>query len=135
MLKIYVDAASKGNPGISGGGVQLIGDDLYEQLSFPLPTMSNHEAEFAAFELGLQEAIHRQLHHQSTFIFTDSQVVAEVIDLDKTRNLQFLPYLERIRKLLAQFPLIIVQWISERDNRGADNLARQGLQKALKNNS
>ena len=132
MLKIFVDAATKGNPGLSGAGIQLIGDHLYEQLSFPLPSMSNHEAEFAAFELALAETIRRGYHQQSTFIFTDSQAVAEVIDLDKTKNPIFFPYLQRIRPLLSQFPLIIVQWIPERENRGADNLARQGLQKALR---
>lgn len=131
MLKIYVDAATKGNPGKSGAGIQLIGENLHEQLSFPLPILSNHEAEFAALEIGLLEAIKRNLHVENTFVFTDSQTVAEIISLDTTKNKQFAPYLTRIRPLLNQFPLIIVQWIPEKENRGADNLARQGLQKAL----
>lgn len=132
MLKIYVDAATKGNPGLSGAGIILISENLYEQISFPLSVLSNHEAEFAALELALTEAIKRDLHKQSTFIFTDSQVVAEVIDRNKTKNIKFLSYLNRIQVLLNQFTLIIVQWIPEKENRGADNLARQGLQKALK---
>ena len=133
MLKIFVDAASKGNPGLSGAGFQLIGENLYEQLSFPLPTLSNHEAEFAAFELALRYTIEHDLHHETTFIYTDSQVVAEMIDQNQTKNPTFAPYLTRIRLCFQSFPLIIVQWIPEKENRGADNLARQGLQKALKN--
>jgi len=132
MLKIYVDAATKGNPGLSGAGFQLISDNLYEQLSYPLPIMSNHEAEFAVFELALRYVIDHNHHQQSAFIFTDSQVVAEMVEQGQTKNQLFAPYLKRITELLQAFPLIIIQWIPEKENRGADNLARQGLQKALK---
>ena len=131
MLKIYVDAATKGNPGPSGAGILLLTEGEQIQLSFPLPDSSNHEAEFAAFELALEETIARGLHQQNTFIFTDSQTVAEVLGKNQTKNPVFTPFLTRIQLLLAEFTLIIIQWLPEADNRGADNLARQGLQKRL----
>lgn len=133
MLKIYIDAATKGNPGPSGCGVLITGDGLYQQLSFPLTILTNHQAEFAALECALTEALAQNLQNQSIFLYTDSQVVAQVIDQNTTSNLAFHPYLLRIQDLLKHFQLVIIQWIPEKDNRGADNLARQGLQKALKN--
>lgn len=132
MLKIYVDASTKGNPGPSGVGIQLIDDTHYLQLHFPLKLeMSNHQAEFAALESALEEVIQRDLHHQNTFVFSDSKVVVETIDKNYTHNSHFKPYLQRIQLLIQQFELLIIQWIPEKQNKGADNLARQGLQKAL----
>lgn len=133
MLKIYVDAATKGNPGPSGAGIQLINQHIYQQLSFPLPVLTNHQAEFLALQIGLEEAIKQELHHENTFVYTDSKVVAQTIDKNHTNNPQFKPFLTDIQPLLDTFSLIIVQWIPEKENKGADNLARQGLQKALKN--
>ncbi len=132
MLKIYIDAATKGNPGISGAGVQLIGHQLYQQLSYPLPELTNHQAEFAALELALNEIIAQELNQQNIIVYTDSKLVAQTVDKDHSSNPLFSPYLERIRQLYPYFPLLVIQWLPEKENKGADNLARQGLQKALK---
>lgn len=130
MLKLYVDAATRGNPGPSGIGIVIVGNDSYQQLSFPLKTkMSNHEAEFTALLWGLKEVISRNNILDTTFVYTDSKVVVETIDKNYTNNPKFRPYLQKIQPLLASFPLILIQWIPEKQNKGADNLARQALKK------
>ena len=45
--------------------------------------------------------------------------------------LQLSSYLSEIKARLPLFDLVIIQWIPENQNKGADNLARQGLQKRL----
>jgi len=45
LIEVYIDGASKGNPGPSGAGVFIKGVQPAVQLSFPLGTLSNHEAE------------------------------------------------------------------------------------------
>lgn len=135
MLKIFVDAATKGNPGPSGIGIILLTDTIYDQLHFPIPNMSNHEAEFFAVVKALEIAVEKELNTTTTFLYTDSKVVSKVIDSNYTKNPLFQPYLVKINELLAKFPLIIVQWVPENKNKGADRLARQGLQKSLKSNS
>ncbi|WP_430609119.1 ribonuclease HI family protein [Enterococcus sp. DIV0876] len=132
MLKIYLDASTKGNPGPSGGGIVLVGDQLYEQLSFPLENLSNHQAEFAVMQKALTLLLERNLHQQTCMFFTDSKIVAQTIDKDYTNNPAFQDYLTAIRTLLDQFSLAIIQWIPENQNKGADHLARQGLAKALR---
>lgn len=57
MMEIFVDAASAGNPGLSGAGIVLSQGELHEQLAIPLGTMTNHEAEFIAIKLGLRRAV------------------------------------------------------------------------------
>ncbi len=57
MLRIYVDAATKGNPGESGGGIVYLTDQSRQQLHVPLGIVSNHEAEFKV----LIEALKKRL--------------------------------------------------------------------------
>lgn len=133
MIKAYVDAASKGKPSINGGGFMLVGEDLYVQESFPLaPTLSNHQAEFASFCALLDYLIANDYQTQTLMIYTDSKILAQTVDKNYTHNSDFQDYLYEIQEKLTQFPLLILQWIPESKNKGADNLARQGLQKALK---
>lgn len=132
MLKIYTDASTKGNPGPSGAGLLIVGDSLHIQLSSALGVMSNHEAEFAAACLGLEYLIDENLNDQTVTLFTDSKVVAQTIDKNYTNNPAFIPYLKKLNSLFDFFPLIICQWIPEKKNRGADTLARQGLEKMIK---
>ncbi|EST90031.1 ribonuclease HI family protein [Vagococcus lutrae] len=130
MLKIYVDAATKGNPGPSGIGIVLIGDhNLYEQHAIPISDRSNHEAEFRAVEWALEYVLNRQWENQTIFMFTDSKVVSQVIERGHTKNQDFAPYLQRINHMIDHCHLFILQWIPEKQNKGADNLARQALNK------
>ena len=85
MLKVYIDASTKGNPGPSGGGILIVYQGKQEQLSIPLSVGTNHQAEFEVF----------------------------------LKTLEFLKNKD-------------LQWLPENKNKGADNLARQALQKQLK---
>ncbi|MGX7197818.1 ribonuclease HI family protein [Enterococcus olivae] len=132
MIKAYIDAATKGNPGPSGGGIVLLGQDLYIQESFPLPELSNHQAEFASFNQLLDYLLDKRLEEQTIMVYTDSKILAQTVDKNYTNNLNFQNYLQEIQEKLPSFSMLILQWIPESKNKGADNLARQGLQKALK---
>lgn len=132
MIKAYIDAATKGNPGPSGGGMVLLGQDLYIQESFPLPELSNHQAEFASFNQLLDYLLDKRLEEQTIMVYTDSKILAQTVDKNYTNNLNFQNYLQEIQEKLPSFSMLILQWIPESKNKGADNLARQGLQKALK---
>ena len=49
MIKVYMDASTKGNPGLSGGGILIVHENRQEQLKVPLSEGSNHQAEFEVF--------------------------------------------------------------------------------------
>ncbi|GGI64837.1 ribonuclease HI family protein [Enterococcus alcedinis] len=132
MIKAYIDAATKGNPGPSGGGIVLVGEDLHLQKTVLLPVLTNHQAEFAVMIALLKYLIQDQKTQETIFIFTDSKILAETIEKDYTKNQHFIEYLEEIQQLLTLFKLVIIQWIPESKNKGADHLARQALQKVLK---
>lgn len=48
MIKLYTDAATKGNPGPTGLGMLVVKDGQQQQLKAFLPRASNHQGEFAA---------------------------------------------------------------------------------------
>ena len=135
MIKLYTDASTKNNPGLSGVGIVILAENRYEQLSIPLEKeMSNHEAEFEALIQGLDFLIEHLLINETLMMYTDSKILASAIKKNYVKNDIFRVYLTRIQEKLKHFPLFFIHWIPESQNKGADNLARQALQKRLKNN-
>ncbi|MCB5950840.1 ribonuclease HI family protein [Enterococcus sp. BWT-B8] len=132
MLRIYVDAATKGNPGPSGGGMVVTGEGIHEQLHFPLGECSNHEAEFRMLILAIEWLIEHHYTQTTILLHSDSKIVVQTIEKKYTGNSDFQPYLKKFQELEQQFTLLIIQWIPENKNKGADNLAKQALQKVMK---
>lgn len=134
MIKIYTDAATKGNPGPSGIGFVLVGEGLYQQIAVPLEgTYSNHEAEFIALVTGLSYLVDHKLNKEVLQILSDSKIVVSAIEKSYVKNEVFKPHLHQLKSLLNQFELYLIEWIPDAKNKGADNLARQALRTALKN--
>src|SRR5699024_1027740 len=103
------------------------------QLTTPLSGMwDNHEAEFKAMLDGLTWLVQNDSASELTFGYTDSQIVAQSIEKKYVKDRTFQKYLTEILELMEEFPYISISWLPESENRGADNLARQALQKALK---
>ncbi|MEG0438913.1 MAG: reverse transcriptase-like protein, partial [Solibacillus sp.] len=49
------------------------------------------------------------------------------------KNEEFKPYLEKALQLIEQFDLFFIKWIPDKENKAADALAREAIQKAKKN--
>lgn len=133
MIKIYTDAATKGNPGPSGIGFVLVGKDLYQQMVVPLEGYySNHEAEFIALVKGLTYLVDHNMTTDMLQIFSDSKIVVSALEKNYVKNEVFKPHLQQLKLLLKHFELYLIEWIPDSQNKGADNLARQALRKVLK---
>lgn len=129
MLRMYVDAATKGNPGPSAGGIVILGESRHEQLHIPLGNCSNHEAEFRIFIHSLTYVLNKKLMDQTILVHSDSKIVVQTIEKNFTKNPLFRPYLTEYQKLAPLFSLLLVKWIPENQNKGADTLAKQALKK------
>jgi ribonuclease HI len=133
MIRIYTDTAVNGNPGRAGVGILILKGEDQIQLTTPLSGMwDNHEAEFKAMLDGLTWLVQNDSASELTLGYTDSQIVAQSIEKKYVKDRTFQKYLTEILKLMEEFPYISISWLPESENRGADNLARQALQKALK---
>ena len=130
MLRVYVDAATKGNPGPSGGGIVITGDNnLHEQLHVPLGVCSNHEAEFKVYLYALEWLKENNLTKETILIHSDSKIVVQTIEKQHAKNPIFSPYLQQFQKIAPLFTLLLTKWLPESKNKGADTLARQALHK------
>jgi len=133
MLKIYSDAAVSPNEKIAGAGLVIVGDNLYEQLAIPLSSMEdNHLAELLAFSHAVNWPIEQHRTDEWTIFHTDSQLVAEAIKKNHIKNSLYAEVFQSIMTSLAHLSLYEVKWIPEKDNKGADNLAKQALAKQRK---
>jgi len=128
MLKVYTDAAT--NTEKSGGGILII-SEKQTQLAFSMTETNNHQAEFAVILRALHYLIDQGLNDQTILLHSDSKTAIKILDQGQTKNKLFQPYLSEFNELAPQFPLLVLQWIPENKNKGADNLARQGLRKKL----
>lgn len=136
MLKLYTDAATKGNPGPSGIGFVLSSENIYQQIPIPLEKhYSNHEAEFIALVEGLKFIQEEYPKTSILQIYSDSKIVVSAVTKSHVKNSLFQPYLKQIQQLLSSYELYLIEWIPDSKNKGADNLARQALQKAINRQS
>lgn len=125
MIEVYVDGASAGDPGRSGAGVFIKGHGKAEEFSIPLGIMTNHEAEYHAVIKGMEICLQKEFKVVS--FRTDSQLVDRAIEKQFVKNNQYSPLLEKILVLSKQFDLFFIKWIPSKENKVADQLARNAI--------
>ncbi|HWL23995.1 MAG TPA: ribonuclease HI family protein [Ureibacillus sp.] len=127
MLEVYIDGASAGNPGPSGIGIFIKGEGHQVQISEYIGETNNHIAEFTALIRGLEEA--KKLSTSIVSIRSDSKIVVASIEKQYVKNEEYKPLLDKVIQLTNDFDLFFIKWIPDNQNRAADTLARQAIQK------
>ncbi|MGM9892106.1 ribonuclease HI family protein [Limosilactobacillus sp.] len=125
MLKLYTDAATKGNPGPTGLGALVLADHQQFQLTKTLPLADNHQGEFAAATFGFEYLIQHFPDERTVLFYTDSRLLSDAIGKNYTKHYQ--AELARLNELIAHFSTVVTQWIPDRENGGAHHLANQAL--------
>lgn len=126
MIKIYTDAATKGNPGPTGLGVLILANHRQLQLSATITDCDNHQGEFAAAEFGFRYLQEHFPNMQTILFYTDSRLLSDAIGKNYTKH--YRAELDRLSKLMNHFPTVVTQWIPDKQNQGAHHLANQALQ-------
>jgi len=126
-LEIYIDGASKGNPGQSGIGVVIYRDgQLIKNISSYIGLATNNVAEYTALIYALEEAL--LLKASSLKINTDSQLLARQLNkIYKVRNAGILNLYNRSVHLLSGFEKILITHIPREENTLADKLATEAV--------
>ncbi len=128
ILKLYVDGASRGNPGEAGAGFYLLdedGNELLKGMRF-LGRMTNNAAEYQALILGLREAL--GIGGTSIEIYTDSELVAnQMKGIYTVKNKQLRRLHQEVVALLDKFHRYEITAIRREDNRKADRLANEAI--------
>jgi ribonuclease HI len=124
-VKLYIDGASRGNPGEAGIGVVLCNEagEPVKEISESVGIATNNVAEYRALIRGLEEA--RALGADTVQVYTDSELLAKQLNGHygvHSPHLQ--PLYCRVRSLLRLFKNVTIQHIPRVQNQRADALAK-----------
>ena len=133
-LDIYIDGASKGNPGPSGIGVVICRDgETVKNISSFIGETTNNVAEYTALIYALQEAL--KLKAENVKINTDSQLLCRQIKkIYKTKHPNIVGLFNQVSHLVSGFRQFSISHIPREKNKGADKLATKAVNDELKNN-
>ena len=127
-LQIYIDGASRGNPGEAGFGVHVTsptGAELASLFGY-LGTATNNVAEYRALIHALRYALDRGAQHVR--VFSDSElVVRQVTGRYRVRHPNMVPLHREASQLLREFESASVSHVRREANRTADGLANRAL--------
>ncbi|UTR10684.1 reverse transcriptase-like protein [Evansella sp. LMS18] len=129
MIEVYIDGGSAGDPGPSGAGIFINDNGRLIRKSIPLPSMSNHEAEFHALLEALK--ICKEEGFRTLSLRTDSQVLADAVEKEYVKKQEYNLLLEEAMRMIADdFDYVFVKWIPGKQNKEADQLAKRAVRKS-----
>lgn len=131
-LFIFIDGASRGNPGRAGAGVYITdreGKRIAEKGWF-LGHKTNNEAEYGALLLGIQEA--KRLGGESIRIYTDSELIErQVKGVYRVKEPHLRVLHRKVMENIKGFGSFEIESIPREENREADLLANLAIEKRI----
>ncbi len=127
--KLYIDGASRNNPGPAGAGIVIIKDgSIIQQEGFYLGKKTNNQAEYLALLLGIFLTKQFMHNEEQLMIVSDSELlVRQLKGAYKVKN----PELKRlftIAKELLTGVSCQVQHVLREKNKEADKMANKGIE-------
>ena len=131
-LLIYIDGASRGNPGRAGAGVLITdgeGRRIVERSRY-LGHKTNNEAEYGALLFGLKEAM--KLGGRSIHIYTDSELIErQVKGIYRVKELHLRVLHKMVMEHLKRFAFFEIESIPRKENQEADLLANHAIDRMI----
>lgn len=126
--RLFIDGASRNNPGPSGAGIVLYkGDELVMQQGFYLGTRTNNQAEYLALLLGIYHArMHMQSHDTITIISDSELLVRQLNGRYKISNPELKKLFHLAQHLLTGITCSI-KHVLRAANKQADLMANAGV--------
>ena len=125
--EVYIDGASRGNPGESGIGVLVIRPDASrEEIREYIGRGTNNEAEYKALIKALAYLVAEG--SPTVKIHTDSQLVASQMNgLWKVKDPKLRILHSEAKKLVSLIPTFEIEYIPRENNTEADALANEAI--------
>jgi ribonuclease HI len=132
LFDIYIDGASKNNPGPAGIGVVICCEgQVVKNISEYIGEATNNFAEYTALIYGLREAMTNKA--EAVNIKSDSQLLCRQLNREyKVKSQNIIGLYNQAVHLLSGFKQFSIKHIPREENRGADKLANEAVKKALR---
>ena len=127
-VDIYVDGASRGNPGSAGAGVAIRTKDgpVLKKLKKYLGVVTNNVAEYKALVMALGAA--RSLGLQEVRLFADSELVVKQIKGEyRVKSVDLKPLYTEAMVLIDGFNSFEIKHVPRELNAEADKLANEAI--------
>ena len=127
-IEIFIDGASRGNPGPSGIGIVFCGGDknMLKRLFKFIGNTTNNIAEYTALIYALQEALIDR--YENITVRSDSELLTKQLRGEyRVKNENLKPYYEQFMHLSRGFHKIEIIPIDRKENTEADKLANKAI--------
>lgn len=127
ITEVYVDGASRGNPGESGIGVLVIRPNrTRKEIREYIGRGTNNEAEYKALISALGHLLAEEISEAK--IHTDSQLVASQMNgLWKVKDPKLRILHSEAKKLASLFATLEIEYVPRENNAEADALANEAI--------
>ncbi|MBS7576162.1 MULTISPECIES: reverse transcriptase-like protein [unclassified Enterococcus] len=132
MLKIYIDAATDTIQ--AAGGLLIVENGAQIQKQYCLTATENHAAEFEMLLIAMNWLLEHHKQNEIIFIYTDSKAVALAVEKNYSKNNNLTEALATFNLLITEFKMLMLQWLPEAKNKGADTLAKKKLSQLKQKN-
>jgi len=131
--KIFIDGASRNNPGPSGAGVYILKDDqVFAKHGFFLGNKTNNQAEYLALLLGIFEIKKKVQPGDIIHIISDSQLLIRQMNGQYKVKNEDLKVLYSVAKRWLHGLHVKLSHVLREDNIEADAMANYGIDKKIK---
>ncbi len=137
-LTLYVDGASRGNPGEAGIGFLILdeGEEIVRRVSRYIGRTTNNVAEYKALIAGLEEVNRLSSKRRTSYrvlIKTDSELVMKQLTGEfRVRDKKLIPLSITAMRLLKRLGGWEFRKVSRKENKRADNLANLAIDRRLR---
>ncbi|GBC68979.1 14.7 kDa ribonuclease H-like protein [archaeon HR01] len=128
LARLYVDGASRGNPGQAGIGVVLEYGGAVRKVGEYVGVRTNNEAEYIALIRGLEMAL--EMGVSEVTVYSDSQLlVRQLAGEYRVRSPRLRRLYEKAAALIPKFSTFKIVHVGREENSEADRLANTALAK------
>lgn len=133
---VYVDGSSRGNPGPSGVGYRILGENgqiLLEGGEF-IGFATSRMAEYYALKVGCQKALDLGLK-TVRFVSDNLMLVNQMKGLYNVKNMDIAQVYDDVQELVARFDACAFMHVTREQNTAADALANEAIDQQFEENS
>jgi len=132
-IRMFIDGASRNNPGLAGVGIYIVKDDKpLEKFGYFIGTKTNNQAEYLALIIGLLHLRNYLSGEDLILINSDSELLVRQIKGEyRVKDLALKQLYVVAKRLLDSLPFDIGHVLRE-DNKVADALANKGIDQHIK---